>query len=165
MFILITGVPGTGKSTLAEELKKKLYKYKFSIINDKDFSKENKLGKECKDGEYEVGVVKLNKALSDYLSKYVNKNIIFDGHLWCEVSKALLKKFTFVFLLESSETLLRKRMKERKYLPLKIEDNVFCQTTRYIPKLLKSKKIECNLIKVNDDIKLNIKKINKFLKL
>jgi len=165
MLILITGVPGTGKTRIAKEIHRKYSKYKFIVVNDKNFSEFNELGSYNSEKEYEVDIVKLNKFLKSFLKENKRKNYIFEGHLWGEVSKIILRKFDFIFVLKSSKTLLRKRLIDRKYLPAKVEENLFCQTTEYIPVLLKSKSISFNIINVTSDIHSNLNKINKFVKL
>jgi broad-specificity NMP kinase len=164
MYLVITGSVASGKSTIANELKKRYPYQKFIVINDKDFSKEENIGILNKDtNEYEIDVSLLSKKCSVLLKK--KKNIIFEGHLFCEVSKLFLKKMNFVFLLESSEKTLRERMRERKYSTLKIEENILCHKTDYFKNKLNSKKIDYIPIEVSKDLKLNLKKINKYLKL
>jgi len=164
MYFVITGSVASGKSTIANEIKKRYPYQKFIVINDKDFSKEENFGVLNKDtNEYEIDVALLSKKCSILLKK--KKNIIFEGHLFCEVSKLFLKKMNFVFLLKASEKTLRDRMKERNYSILKIEENILCHKIDYFQGKLKSKKIDYIPIEVSKDLKLNLKKINKYLKL
>jgi broad-specificity NMP kinase len=60
MNILITGVPGTGKSEISKELAKKL---KLKVINDKEFAKKNNLGKEKKIDSSKEYVVNLKNLI------------------------------------------------------------------------------------------------------
>jgi broad-specificity NMP kinase len=159
MNILITGVPGTGKTTIAKELAERFKPTIFEVINDKDFSIKNKLGSYGKSGEYEVSIPKLNKKIANLLRSKVKKNRIFEGHLWSELSEKNLKKMDFVFVLDASEVRLRAIMKRRKYNALKLEENVFCQLTDYIPSLLKKKKISFNRIKITSHVKTNVSRI------
>ena len=163
MFILITGYPGTGKSVLSSILAKE---YSFDVINDKEFSKSNNLGEEDKkEKEYLVDISKLNKAFSKFARENKNKNIIFEGHLWGEMFASNLKQFKKIALLETSSKLLRKRYEHRKYSPIKIEENLFCQETKYIETILKEKHIKYILINtINNEVK-NIKEIKKKLNL
>lgn len=164
MFIVITGSVGVGKTTLSNEIKKRFPYQKFIVINDKDFSKKNNLGKENPDTkEYEVDISLFSKKINLLLKK--NKNIIFEGHLFCEIPKLLLKKMDFVFLLISSEKFLRERLEERGYDVLKIEENILCHKTNYFENKLSLKKIDYLPIEVTKDLKLNVKKINKYLKM
>jgi hypothetical protein len=56
-------------------------------------------------------------------------------------------------------------MAERNYPVLKIEENILCHKTNYFQEKLNSKKIDYVPIEVSKDLKLNLKKINKYLKL
>ncbi len=164
MYFLITGSVASGKSEIANEIKKKNPFQRFIIINDKDFSKKENLGNLNKDtGEYEVDIGLFSKKISSLLNK--QKNIIFEGHLFCEVSKLVLKKMDFVFVLTSKEKTLRERMTARGYGVLKLEENILCFKTNYFEEKLASKNIDFIKIEVTNDLKLNLKKINKYLKL
>lgn len=165
MLILITGVPGCGKTSISSEIKRKYNKKKFEVLNDTEFSKKLKLGEFDKSSnEYVVDLKKLNQEIKIYLKKHLNKNIILEGHLWSELSKQTLLIFDYIFVINVSETKLRKRLNERKYDVLKVEDNVFCQNTNYIPEIFNNKKIPYNLISATDDLKLNVKRLEKYIK-
>jgi len=56
MLILITGIPGTGKTRITKEIHRKNTKYKFIVVNDKDFCEFNELGSYNSDKEYEVDI-------------------------------------------------------------------------------------------------------------
>jgi len=164
MYFVITGPVASGKSTLANEIKKKYPFQKFVIVNDKEFSKKNNLGQENKlTKEYEVDVSLLSKKVSSLLSS--KKNIIFEGHLFCEISKYVLTKMDFIFVLKAPEKLLRQRMMEREYGVLKLEENLLCSKTNYFENKFTSRKISFIEIEVSKDLKLNLKKIYKYLKL
>ncbi|MDD3178470.1 MAG: AAA family ATPase [Candidatus ainarchaeum sp.] len=165
MFLLITGVPGCGKTTISSEIKRRYNKQKFIIINDLDFSKSNNLGVFDKDtNEYVVDLKKLNLEVKKYILKNSRKNLIFEGHLWAELSKQSLLIFDYIFIINISETKLRERLFERKYNVLKIEDNIFCQHTNYFSEIFKNKNVPHILINSTDDLKLNIKKLEKYIK-
>jgi broad-specificity NMP kinase len=164
MHFLITGSVASGKSEIANEIKKKNPFQRFVIINDKEFSKKENLGTLNKEtGEYEVDIGLFSRKISSLFNK--KKNIIFEGHLFCEVSKLVLKKMDFVFVLIPKEKILRERMKTRGYNVLKIEENILCFKTNYFEEKLSSKNIDFIKIEVTNDLKLNFKKINKHLKL
>jgi broad-specificity NMP kinase len=167
MLILISGIPGVGKTALANEISKKS-NLKFKILNDKNYALHNHLGKyDVMDGskEYIVSIAKLNNSFSVFLKKNKNNNIILEGHLWCELTKGILKKLDMVFILFTSKTILRRRLEERKYNVIKIEENILCQENNYFENIFKDKKVDYKLIKVDDNLRSNFNKINKFLKL
>lgn len=157
MKILIAGIPGVGKSEISKALGKEK---KFKVINDKDYSIKNNLGYfEVIDGykEYFVGINALNKSVLKELKSKDDR--IFEGHLWCELSKSNLKYFDKIILLIADKKLIQERLKKRKYSLLKIEENIFCQEQGYISEIFESKKIKYIKIKIGNNIKDNIKKI------
>lgn len=158
MKILITGIPGVGKSEIAKALGKQK---KYKVINDKEYSKKNYLGYfEIIEGEkeYFVSISDLNKSvLKDLKSK---DNLIFEGHLWCELSKRNLKYFDKIILLTADKKLIYERLKKRRYGAVKIEENVFCQEHGYISGVFDSKDIKYTKVKVNNNLKDNVKKVS-----
>ena len=148
MNILITGVPGTGKSEISKALAKKL---KLKVINDKEFSRKNNLGKEKtidSSKEYVVDITKLN----NYFKKTFKEKTIYEGHLWGELSSANLSRFDMVFVIVVSKKLLIERQKKRGYTDIKIIENVFCQDVKYIQNTLKVKNIPFKIIKANNNL-------------
>ncbi len=158
MKILIAGIPGVGKSEISKVLGKQK---KFKVINDKDYSIKNNLGYyEVIDGykEYFVGLNALNiSVLKELKSK---DNIIFEGHLWCELSKSNLKYFDKIIVLTTDKNTIRERLEKRKYRLVKIEENIFCQEHKYIPKEFDKKNTKYIVIKLNNNLKENVKKIS-----
>ncbi len=157
MYLLITGYPGTGKTTLSKILGKE---YSYKVVNDKSFSLANKLGeKDNQEKEYIVDITKLNKEFSKFIRTHKNENLIFEGHLWPEMSKSNLMKFKRIVLLETDLKLLRRRYEERNYLPAKIEENLFCEETKYIETILKGKGVKYILIKTTNNEVKNLKEL------
>lgn len=164
MKIIITGPVASGKTTICQEIKKKFHHQKFIVINDKEFSIKHKLGSINKESEeYEVDISKFSKKISFLLDS--KKNIIFEGHLFCECLKNILKKMDFVFVLKNKEKVLKERMNQRGYDLLKIEENILCQRINYFQDKLSSKNIDFIEIALSNNLKLDLKKINKYLKL
>jgi|GEM_PF-1191986 len=163
MNLLVNGVPGKGKKTNAKSVAERFKPTIFEIINDKGFSIKHKLGSYNKSGEYEVSIPRLNKKVSSILNCKNKKNKIFEGHLWSELSENNLKKMDFVFVLDSSEVRLRAILKRRKYNLVKLEENLFCQLTDYIPNILKKKKISFSRFKIKSQVKANVSMIESMI--
>ena len=157
-FILITGVPGTGKTSLSFLLLKNYKLKNYKLINDKEFLEKRKLGKKNKENIIEVSPKNLNKEFNNFFK--INKNnIILEGHLWVELNKSILKKFSKIIILKTRKDLLKKRLKKRKYNFLKIQDNLFSQETNYLEEILDSKNIEYKIIKTTENKKASLKRL------
>jgi len=125
MNILITGIPATGKSTIAKELAH----YGFKNYCDKDFvtKKNAKDIVEYKHKMKDVDLVKFSKTVNAKLKLLKNKNIILDGILFPYCLHNVNITLDYVFILSLNEKELRKRYKQRKYPEAKILDNLFVQ--------------------------------------
>lgn len=124
--IIITGTPGTGKSTYGKKLaREKGYEY-FDI---NDLIKKNRLheGYDRSKKSYDVDVKKMNCFLLRLIQEEKDnktKGIILDSHLshylpatyvnLCIVMKCDLKK-------------LKKRLEKRKYSKSKVRENLDCE--------------------------------------
>jgi adenylate kinase len=120
--VIVTGTPGTGKTTVAMRLAKKLgYMYVDvnKVISKEKLSSGYDRKKKCK----VVDVKKLVKALVKMIKKS-DSGLVIDSHLshylpdsvvdLCVVTKCNLK-------------LLKRRMKRRKYSEDKIRENLDCE--------------------------------------
>ena len=124
MNIAITGTPGTGKTTFATALAKKL---NFKVLNEKEFALQNGIGKFV-DDEFEIPLDVFEKKANSFLAK--NDNVIFEGHLLCEMKLKVDK----IILITLNPEKLELRLELRQYSQEKIMDNVFCEGIEYCKK-------------------------------
>ena len=115
--IVITGTPGTGKSTLAKKLVKTLGK-EWKRVDLHKYYTEISLGYDKKKKCYEIDMQKLTKIIFE-LKK---TNLIFDSH----ISHLLPKKLVdlCVVLTCSDLKLLKRRLQNRGYSKAKVEENL-----------------------------------------
>ena len=121
MIIIVTGCPGTGKTTIAKKIARQK---KLKYVDVGQLIKDNKLYSyyNKKEKTYVVDVKKLNNFLIKMIKK--EKNLILDSHLShyipskyvdeCIVTKCDLKE-------------LKKRLEKRKYSGEKIRTNLDCE--------------------------------------
>ena len=118
MRIVVTGCVGTGKTTIAKALSKKLKLKYFDlnvyIRNNKIYSNYNK-----EFDTFEVSVIKIKKFLDSYLKK--NNNVIVDSHLSHYASAKLVD---FCVVCKCDIKTLSKRLAARKYSKIKIRENL-----------------------------------------
>jgi len=127
MRIIITGTPGTGKSSVAKILGKQI---KHMVLNEQQFALEKKIGKwDSDEGELIIPLQQFARELNKLLAK--EKNIILEGHLLCELR---LPKADFVVLLTVKPEELEKRLHARGYNEVKVQENVFCEANDYCKK-------------------------------
>jgi len=121
MIIIVSGTPGTGKTTLSRKLAAKL---KYDYIDVKKAIAENKLKEKYdkKRRTYAVDVKKLNKILISLIKK--NKDLIIDSHL----SHYLPEKYVDLCIITKCNLKeLEKRLKKKRYNKSKIRENLDCE--------------------------------------
>jgi adenylate kinase len=117
MRIVITGVPGTGKTSVADLLGRML---KLRVIHLTEWAKKKKLGRREGKGLI-VPPARLRRSLLD------EKNVIIEGHLACEFSLPR----AIVFVLRCEPPVLRRRLMAREYSGLKARENIEAEALDY----------------------------------
>lgn len=120
--IIISGTPGTGKTTLAKNIAKNtgsIYVDVNKVISESNLEEEYDQKRKCK----VIDTKKLNKILIN-LIKDSKKTLIIDSHL----SHYLPKKYVDLCVITKCDLkILKKRLIKRKYSPKKIEENLECE--------------------------------------
>ena len=132
MKIILTGTPGTGKTSLAGELGKLLNMpvidvnavAKRSAVKKKEKIKGRKNGWHT---EIIVDLKKLRSALAREMKKKENANCVVEGHLACEVALPA----SIVVVLRCDPFVLRSRLRKRFYPEKKISENVLAEALDY----------------------------------
>jgi adenylate kinase len=121
MAIIVTGTPGTGKTTIAKLIAKK---YKLKYVDTNKIIKLNKLILRY-DKKLQTNIVdhkKLAKILVQMIKK--NNNLVIDGHL----SHYIPNKYVDLCVVTKCDIkILKKRLEKRKYNFEKIRENLDCE--------------------------------------
>ena len=157
MIIIVSGTPGTGKTTLSKKLAKIL---KYQYIDVAKLIRENKLA-ESYDKKRKCNIVdtkKLNQILIKEIKQ--NKNLIIDSHL----SHYLPKKHVDLCIIVKCDLKeLEKRLKNKKYSKTKIRENLDCEIFDVC--LNEAKQAKHKIAVIDTTNKIDIKKIIEKLKL
>ena len=124
--ILITGTPGTGKTTLSELLSTKI---NYNLINVGNLIKEKSLHGDYipELDTYELDEDKINDELEILLSN--DGGNIVDFHT-CEIFPQ--RWFDLVIVLRTSNDILYPRLEARGYNALKISENIECEIMQVV---------------------------------
>ena len=153
--LIVTGTPGTGKTTLSVKLAKKLgFHYtdvnklikKYNISEGYDRKRKTKI----------IDVRKLNKALIKELGNFkaAEKGIIIDSHL----SHYLPRKYVDLCIVAKCGLKeLKKRLKKKKYTEDKVRENLDAEIFDIC--LNEAKENKHKVVVVNTTKAINIKKI------
>lgn len=118
--IIVTGTPGSGKTTFSKYLAKEL-NYKYLDVNN--FIKKNALC-EALDEDKDCMVVDEHK-LAEKLTTYAkDKKIIIDSHMSYFIDP---KYVELAICMKANIETLNARLKERGYSKQKIQENLECE--------------------------------------
>jgi len=119
--LIISGTPGTGKTTLAKLLARKL---NFKHLTLKLLLKKLSEGYDRKKQCYVINTKKLNQEVTKII-KQSKKPIIISSHLIHHLPKKLVN--LCIITKCSNLKTLKQRLKARKYSKKKIEENLQCE--------------------------------------
>lgn len=108
MIVALTGTPGTGKTSVAEQFEE------FNVIDLTEFVKARELGEQKE--EFEVDIERMEEELEKEIDR--GKDVVVEGHL----SHHIQADYCIVLRCEPGE--LRERLSERDYPEEKVEENV-----------------------------------------
>ena len=114
--IVITGTPGTGKTTLADELAELL---KLPVIHVNDVVKQKKLYTDVEDGSLVVDLPALKRELKNFTG-------IAEGLVLCEI-----KLEGVAIVLRAAPEELEKRLRKKGFHGGKIKENVEAEALDY----------------------------------
>jgi len=156
--LIISGTPGTGKSTLAKILSKKL---NFHHLNLHYYYKKISSGYNKKKQCYNLNLKKLEKLLKQKLPQH--PHLIIDSH----ITHHLPKKYVNLCLITKCSDLkkLKQRLQKRKYSKKKIEENLQCEIFDVCLNEAKQKKHKILIVDTSQKInqKELLKKVKKSL--
>ena len=126
MRIIVTGSPGVGKTSVAEQLGKALH---HKVLNEKDFAVQRGIGKwDAQEDELVIPLERFAKELKALLTR--KKSIIIEGHMLCE----LKLNADIIVLVRVHPEILEPRLRARGYSEPKVQENVFCEAVDYCKK-------------------------------
>lgn len=124
--LVITGVPGTGKTSFSNSLMKRLNDAE--VVHTTEVVNGKKLfSSRSKDGAKIVKMKELKKELDRMIAKSPKRNVILEGHLLCDMKISNAK----VLVLREHLTALSRRLEKRGYSRGKIKDNIVSEATDY----------------------------------
>lgn len=118
--ILITGTPGTGKSTLGAEL---ALRTSLNYVNVGDLAKEQDLY-EGWDDKYDCHILDEDRVVDELEARMSEGGNIVDYH-GCDFFPE--RWFDIVFVLRTNNSLLYERLEQRNYSEEKVKENVQCE--------------------------------------
>jgi len=152
--IVISGSPGTGKTTLAKLISNELgfeYVDVNKIIDKYNLGETFDKKRECKI----IDVQKLNKELVKLITRS-KQSLVVDSHLAHHISKEFVD---LVIITKCCLKILKKRLEERKYSKLKVRENLDSEIFDVC--LTEAKELEHLVLEVDVSKEKNKKKLVK----
>ncbi len=119
--VIITGTPGTGKTTVSRLVAQKI-NYNLLAVNDLVYEKHLYTGHDPLKGYKIVDIDALIEEIHSRIDESVNKNFIIEGHLAHYFKENDLAET--VIVLRSRPNILGKRLKKREWNGPKIQENL-----------------------------------------
>jgi adenylate kinase len=116
--IIVTGTPGTGKTTFAKKLAQELH-YAYMDLKDYAIREGFVTGADKKRDALIVDEVKLVKKLSEELDK--ETPLVIDSHFSHELPADVVEK---CYVMKAELATLKKRLEERGYAKKKVDENM-----------------------------------------
>lgn len=137
--ILLTGTPGTGKTTLGQEVAQRLGLVYFNVG---DVAKEKELY-EGWDEDYECPILDEDRVIDELEDEMKTGGRVVDYHS-CEFFPE--RWFDLIYVLRTDNSVLFNRLEQRGYSGRKLEDNIQCEifqtileeaSNSYLPSIVK----------------------------
>lgn len=150
MLIAISGIPGTGKSTVAKILAQKLKFYRLDLSQHyKQIAVSYDTKKHC----YVVDIKKLILLVKETLKQH--PNLIIDSH----IAHLLPQKMVDVCIIVTCSDLkkLKTRLQQRRYSPAKIKENLEAEIFQVC--LMEAQQKKHRIILIDSARKINMNKV------
>ncbi len=132
MKIAVTGTPGTGKTTVTEQLSSY-----YRIVHLTEYIKENDLGEPVQ-GVTEVDTEELKTKIAEEIDE---ENVVFEGHL------AHHLEVDYCIILRCDPRVLEERLSERDYSDEKVNENLEAEALDVI--LSESVQLQENVLEID----------------
>lgn len=124
--LVITGVPGTGKTSFSNQLAKRISSAEVIHVTE-IVNRKRLFTSRSRDAAKIVDMSRLRAELERMIRRSSKKNIILESHLLCDIK---IKNASALVLREHLDV-LAKRMRARRYPVQKIKANIVSEATDY----------------------------------